>query len=61
MVEAVSSQLEDKEKPIRFFAAVALERLLMYEETKNIIRPHIKNLLVIYLNIINECDNETLI
>ena len=47
--------------PVRNFAAVALERWLNKSVAVEILRPHIKNLLVIYIKIIEECDHETII
>lgn len=47
--------------PVRSFAAVALERWLDKPQAVEIVKPHVKNLLVIYMNIIDECDHEVLI
>ncbi len=47
--------------PVRSFSAIALEKLLQLEKSKEIVKPHIKELLIIFMRLINECDHETLV
>lgn len=47
--------------PVRSFSSITLEKLLYLEKSREIVWPFIKELLVIYMKLINECDHETLI
>ena len=60
-VEVVSRRLEDSDMPVRSFAALALEKLLSRAEVVEMIRPHIKSVLVIFVKLLNECDHERLV
>lgn len=60
-VQVVSRRLEDPDMPVRSFAAVALDKLLSKAEVVEMIRPHIKSVLVIFVKLLNECDHERLV
>ena len=61
LVQKICQRLEDKEMPVRSYAAVSLDKLLLQPQVADFIRPHIQTILNIYINLINECENETLI
>ena len=60
-VELVTERLEDPDMPVRSFAAIAMERLLAKPEVVDMVRPHVKKVLLIFVNIISECDHERLV
>ncbi len=61
LVETICGKLEDPDMPVRSYAAVALDKLLYKPFVIDMVRPHIKTILIIYIKLINECDNELLI
>lgn len=47
--------------PVKSLAAISLEKWLSKQQAIEIVRPHVRNLLVIYLGIIEQCDHDQLI
>lgn len=52
---------EDQPLPVRFYAACALQKILEIDEAVKFIRPGIDQMLKVYLNLMNEFDNEELV
>lgn len=53
--------LEHPDLPVRCNAALALNAMMTLPEMASKIRPHLKDVLVIFVKLINEIDNDTLI
>lgn len=60
-LEAVCILLKDPEFPVRYEAALALPKLLTWEVSKKLLSAEVKNLLEIYLKLMNEIDSEDLV
>lgn len=61
VVSQICQKLKDPDFPVRSYAAITLDRLLLNPAVVDIVRPEIQTVLVIYVNLIQECDNESLI
>jgi len=53
--------MNDKSLAVRYSAAVALEKLLQQKDLKNHFAPNLKEILIKYLNLCNEYENEMLL
>ena len=54
ILELVVNSLNDEDLPVRAEAASSLSSLLEIEETRDIISPHLENIIKSYLDIMNE-------
>ena len=59
--DGVIKCLNDKELPVRSCAAQALETLLKKQELRDFFLPNLQEILKVYLALVNEFENETLI
>jgi hypothetical protein len=59
--EAITKCLADKDLPVRSCAAQAFEVLLVKKELRDYFLPNLKELLQVYVKLINEFENDTLI
>ena len=60
-LEAVCKLLIDEELPVRYEAALALPKILSWEVSKARLSTELKNVLEIYLKLINEIDSEDVV
>jgi len=60
-VEAIYQQLFSDSLPVRYDASLALSKMLKNEAALEFLKPALKNLLEVYLKIMEEIDSEELI
>ena len=60
-LEAVCKLLLDVELPVRYQAALSLQKLLVWDVSKTRLSGELKNLLEIFLKLMNEIDSEDLV
>ena len=58
--EGVCNNLKHGDLPVRCSAGLALNSLLLRKEIANLARPHLKDVLVIFVKLIQEMDNDSL-
>jgi hypothetical protein len=59
--KSICGLMEHKDLPVRCCAALAFNSLLSKQEMTNLVRPHLKDILVIFVKLIKNIENDTLI
>ena len=61
LYNSLGKDIEHKDLPVRCNAALALNSMMTVKEMESKIKPHLKDVLVVFVKLMNEIDNDTLI
>lgn len=60
-VGGVFKQLFDPRLPVKLQAATSIQKLLHNQEAEQLLKPHLKDILEVYLKMMSEIDSEELV